>query len=100
MRGSALLELFGCQLMPRQQLVEVGAVTPCQPCGLTHIPSRDLQDLREVAARELIARLIEGGQPSRGATEGLLHQLDRNDRCLRQRNVLADYVVQLADVAR
>src|SRR5579862_5899582 len=79
---SALLELLGCELMPCEELVEVGAVAPCETRRLTDIAAGNLQDLGQITAHELIARLIEGGQTSRGAAEGLLYQLDRDDRRL------------------
>ena len=59
----ALLELLGRELVPREQLVEVGTVAPCQSRGLAHVATGDLQDLRQIAAGELIARLIEGWEP-------------------------------------
>src|SRR6185312_11852711 len=57
-----LFELFRRQLMPREELVEVRPVALRQPGRLTHVAAGDLQDLRQVAAGELIARLIEGGE--------------------------------------
>src|SRR6185437_3070376 len=93
-------ELFRSQLVARQQLVEVGAVASRQAGRLADVATGDLQDLRQVAARELIARLVEGGQAARGAAKRLLHEFDRDDGRLRQRHVLAHYVLQLTDVAR
>src|SRR5437763_14115930 len=66
---SALLELLRRQLVAREELVEIGAVAPREPRGLAHVAAGDLQDLREVAAGELVARLVEGGQPSWRAAE-------------------------------
>src|SRR5215475_1571114 len=75
----ALLELFRGQLVAGQQFVEVGTVAPRQACRLADVAAGDLQDLRQVAAREFIARLVEGGQAARSAAERLLHQLHRDD---------------------
>src|SRR5262249_51036342 len=88
-RTLALLELLRSELMAGEEFVELGTVAPREARGLTHVAAGDLQDLREVAARELIARLVEGGQPPGRAAEGLLHELDRDDRRLRQGDVLA-----------
>ena len=41
-----VLELLGIQLVPPEQLVEVGAITLRQSRGLTHVPTRNLQQLR------------------------------------------------------
>ena len=41
-----VLELLGIQLMPPEQLVEVRAIAFRQPRRLTHVPTRDLQQLR------------------------------------------------------
>jgi hypothetical protein len=56
---SALLEFLRCQLMPPQQFVEIGTVALGQTRRLADIAAGDLQDLRQIAARELVARLIE-----------------------------------------
>src|SRR5262245_33986937 len=97
---SALLEFFRRELMPAEQFVEVRAIALGESRGLTHVATRDLQDLREIAACELIARLVEGGQATRAAAERLLHELHGNDRRLRERDVLAHDVLQLTDIAR
>ena len=57
--GSALFEIVGQQLVARQQLVEVGAIAFGQARRLADIAARDLQDLRQIIAREFIARLVE-----------------------------------------
>jgi hypothetical protein len=44
-RFLALLELFRRELVPRQQLVEVGAVALRETCRLADIASGDLEDL-------------------------------------------------------
>src|SRR5262249_24037053 len=36
---STLLEFLRCQLVTRQELVEVGPVALCEACGLTHVPA-------------------------------------------------------------
>ena len=97
---STSLEIFRRQLMPRQQLVEIRAVALGKPRCLAHVAPGDLQDLREIAARELVARLVERGQLALRAAEALLHQFHGDDRCLRQGHVLPDHVRQLADIAR
>ena len=97
-KDSALLELVGRQLMAGEELVEVRAVALGEPGRLRDVPARDLQDLREVTAGELVPGLIEGRQVSLRAPEGLLDQLDRDDRSLGERHVLAHHVLQLADV--
>jgi hypothetical protein len=56
---STLLEIFRRQLMPSQQLIKVRAISLRQASRLTHIPTRDLEDLREIVASELVACLIE-----------------------------------------
>ena len=80
--ASALLEVLGHQLVPTQQLVEIGAVALGQARGLADVAAGDLQDLRQVAARKFIARLVKRGQPTRRAAEGLLYQFHGDDRCL------------------
>src|SRR6267378_3331462 len=65
----ALFELFGRQLMTRQELVEVRSVALGEARRLTHVAAGDLQDLRQVAARELVAGLVEGGETARSAAE-------------------------------
>ena len=56
--------------MPCEELVEVGAVASRETRRLTDIAAGNLQDLGQITAREFIARLIEGGQTSRGANRG------------------------------
>ena len=60
----AFLEIVRHQLVPPEQLVEVGAVALRQSRRLADVPPGDLQDLRQVAARELIPRLVEGREPA------------------------------------
>ena len=55
------LEVFRRQLVPRQQLVEVRAVALGEACRLADVAAGDLQDLRKIAARKLITRLVERG---------------------------------------
>ncbi|MEZ5459318.1 MAG: hypothetical protein R3E65_08430 [Steroidobacteraceae bacterium] len=81
--------------MLESSLVEVRAIALREPRGLADAAAGDLQDLRQVAARELIARLVERGQATAGATERLLHQLDRNERRLRHGDRLPHHVVEL-----
>ena len=50
-------EGVGIQTVARQQLVEVGAVAFRESCRLADVARRDLQDLRQVIPRELIACL-------------------------------------------
>ena len=53
----ASFERIGVQVVARQQFVEIRAIAFCQPGSLTHIPRRYLQYLRQVVARELVARI-------------------------------------------
>ena len=46
------------------------------------------------------ASSIEGELAAVSSAERLLHQFHRNDRCLRQGNVLSHHVLQLAHIAR
>ena len=55
----SVLEIIRHQLVPSEQLVEIGAVAFRQARRLTDAAAGDLQDLRQVAAGEFIARLIE-----------------------------------------
>ena len=59
MRRLRLLEVVRQQLVARQQLVEVGAVALREPRRLADVAGGDLQDLRQVVAREFVARLVE-----------------------------------------
>src|ERR1019366_4395761 len=73
--GLARLEVVRHQLVATEQLVEIGAVALGKTRRLADVAAGDLQDLRQVAARELLARLIERGQfAAVRAAERLLHQ--------------------------
>src|SRR5690606_163423 len=97
---SARLEGVGVQVVAWQELVEVGAIALGEPRRLAHVAHRDLQDLRQVIAGELVARLAERRQLARAFPERALHELAADDGRARQRDVLAHDVVELADVAR
>src|SRR5260221_9656575 len=90
---SRLLEIVRKQLVARQQLVEVRAVAFRQARGLADIARRDLEDLRQVIAREFVARFVERGQPRRTSPERLLHQFGGDDGAVGKGDGLAHDVI-------
>src|SRR5882672_4107652 len=97
--GSTRLEVVRRQLVTPEELVEVRAIALGETGRLAHVAARDLQDLREIIARELVARFVEGRELRRAAAERLLHEFRIDDRIPRQRDVVPHDVVELADVA-
>src|SRR5690606_3928208 len=73
------LELLGIELVPAEQLVEVRAVALREPRRLAHVAARDLQQLREVVARERVPRLRERRQRVRLLAERAAHLLGGDD---------------------
>jgi len=55
--------------MPGEQLVEVRTVAFRQARGLAHVATGDLEDLRQVAACELVTGFVEGGQAARATAQ-------------------------------
>src|SRR5690606_29954734 len=69
-------------------------------CRLAHVAAGDLQDLRQVIARELVPRLAERSELAGMLAQRAFYQLAADHRRAGQRDVLAYDVVQLPDIAR
>ena len=85
--------------MPPQQLVEIRAIALREPRRLAHVAARDLQQLRQVVARELVARFRERRQRVGLLAERAADLLGGDHAHRRQRDVLPHDVVELANVA-
>ena len=97
--GGVVLEVVGFQSVASEQLVEISAVAFGQAGRLTDVAGGGLEVLREIVAREGVARLVVGGHFRRILAQGAFDEFAAHDFAVRQRDILFHQLEQLPHIA-